>query len=96
MRNRNSKRELGRKRGLASARAWAPREADADTLMRRALHDARGKVLREGVCWKEGRELHWQVRRSIHGKVNQFDLISNGRVIQTCGKRQLAKEFRPI
>lgn len=72
------------------------RGPDADTIRYRALHDARGQVLREGVCWKDGKELRWQVRRSVHGKVSQYDLVSNGHVIQTCGRRQLAKEFRPL
>ena len=94
-RNLNSRRELGRKRGLASAKAWKPREADADTLRFRSLSDARGKILREGVCYKSGVEMVWQVRRSIAGRTDQFDLMSNGRVIQTCGKRKLPKQFRP-
>lgn len=71
------------------------RGPDADTMRWRALYDAKGQVLREGVCWRNGVEIRWQVRRSVSGRVNQFDLISNGRVIQTCGARQLAKEFRP-
>ena len=49
MRNRNSRRAIGRKRGLASARAWTPSAADADTLRRRALHDARGQIIREVI-----------------------------------------------
>lgn len=55
----------------------------------------KGDTLRSGVCYKSGAEIRWQVRRSVAGKVNQLDLVSNGRVIQTCGRRQLAKEFRP-
>lgn len=94
-RNRNTRREVGRKRGLASARAWKPGEPDADTLRNRALYDARGQVLREGVCYRDGKEIAWQVRRSVDGRTNQLDLVSNGRVIQTCGKRKLPKQFRP-
>lgn len=54
----------------------------------------KGQVLREGVCWRNGAEIRWMVRRSVAGKVNQLDLVSNGRVVQTCGARKLAKEFR--
>ena len=79
----------------AKAQKRMERGVDEDTLRRRALHDSRGQVLRSGVCWKNGSEIHWQVRRSVHGKVNQLDLVSNGRVIKTCGARQMAKEFRP-
>jgi hypothetical protein len=93
--NRNSKRELGRKRGLASAKAWRPSKADADTRMRRSLDDARGQIVREGVCYKAGKEIAWQVRRSVSGRSDQLDLVSNGRPIQTSGRRGLAKEFRP-
>ncbi len=55
----------------------------------------KGQVLRSGVYWKDGNEWHWQVRRSLRGRVNQYDFVSNGRIIATCGARELPKDFRP-
>lgn len=92
---RSVAREWARRSNAVQAQKRLERGPDAETLRMRELHDAKGQVVREGVCWRSGKEIRWQVRRSVAGRVNQFDLISNGRVIQTCGARQLAKEFRP-
>jgi hypothetical protein len=89
--NRNSKRELGKKRGLASAKAWTPCEADADTLRSRSLYDARGRVVREGCDYSSHGEANWQVRRSTEGKTNQQDLLSNGQPFVTGGPRIIAQ-----
>lgn len=94
MRKSNSRRDLGRKRGMASARVWEPREPDADTLRRRALHDARGQVIREGVTYRgDGSETPWRVCRSLRGRVDQFDVIVAGRVWRTGGPRKLLPIF---
>lgn len=87
--------EWARRSNAAQAQKRMERGPDAETVRKRALHDSRGQVLRSGVCYKAGKEIAWQVRRSIHGRTNQLDLVSNGRVIQTCGKRNLPKQFRP-
>jgi hypothetical protein len=61
---------------------------DADTLRRRALHDARGQVIREGVTYHgNGRVTPWCVRRSITGRVDQFDIVLAGVVSRTGGPR---------
>lgn len=92
MRNRNGHRALGRKRGLASARAWTPSAADADTLRRRALHDARGQIVREGVTYfGDGRITPWSVRRSVRGRTDQLDVFAGGALWRTGGPRTVAR-----
>lgn len=86
----------------AVARTWAYRSQaaqsasrialgpDADTLRRRALHDARGQIVREGVTYfGDGRVVPWCVRRSIAGRVDQFDVIANGQLWRTGGQRKI-------
>ena len=86
----------------AVARTWAYRSQavqsasrlvrgpDADTLHRRALHDARGQIVREGVTYcGDGRVVPWCVRRSLTGRVDQFDIVVNGSVWRTGGARRL-------
>ena len=94
MRHLNSCVEIGRKRGLASARAWTPVAADADTLRRRALYDARGQVVREGVTYfGDGRETPWLVQRSMEGRSDQFDVLVSGKLWKTGGTRDINKCF---
>lgn len=90
----------------AIARTWALRSQavqsasrmargpDADTLRRRALHDARGQIVREGVTYcGDGRVVPWCVQRSIAGRTDQFDLALSGRVVRTGGLRKVAGWF---
>lgn len=91
----------------AKAREWAHRSnavqaarriargVDAETARRRALDDARGAVLREGCTYTTAGDTQWQVRRSITGRSDQFDLVANGEVARTAGKRRLPLRFRP-
>ena len=61
------------------------RGPDADTLRKRAMHDARGKVLREGVTFRGDAPLDsWAVVRSVKGRVTQCDCVLNGEVVLTC------------
>jgi len=70
------------------------RGPDADTLHRRALHDARGQIVREGITFfGDGRVVPWCVQRSIAGRVDQFDLALSGRVVRTGGLRRVAGWF---
>jgi hypothetical protein len=72
---------------FAKRAAWG---ADADTLRRRALYDARGQVVREGVTYSADRgETHWSLRRSVDGRVDQFDSVIDGVVVRTGGLRRL-------
>ena len=91
----------------AKAREWAHRSnavqaanriergVDAETARKRALDDARGAVLREGCTYTKVGETRWQVRRSVNGRTDQFDLVANGEVVRTAGPRLLPKRFRP-
>lgn len=76
--------------------ARAARPVDADTLRRRALEDARGMVLREGATYRASGVTHWQVRRAVRGRVDQFEFVANGRVRLCAGRRKFPKHFRPF
>lgn len=90
---------LGRKWGRASAvtrqAARMKREPDWHTQRMRALHDAKGQVLREGCTYTAAGATNWQVRRSIAGRINQLDLVANSTIIKTCGSRRLPRRFKP-
>ena len=92
------------KRRSEVAKAWAARSVearakkrmergpDADTLRKRAAHDARGKVLREGVTFRgDAPSDFWQVVRSRKGRVSQCDCLLNGQLVKTCSLKLAAK-----
>ena len=68
--------------------------ADADTLRKRALDDARGMVLHEGTTYECGTEKHWRVVRSVLGRTNQLDVFVNDVLWRTCGPRHLPAWLR--
>ena len=78
----------------AKARKRAELGADADTLRKRALHDARGAVLHDGTTYENGIEKHWRVVRSVLGRTNQLDVLVNGALWRTCGPRHLPAWLR--
>ena len=94
-RERRAVAKLWARRSHATqAAARVERGADADTLRRRALHDARGQIVRQGVTFcGNGRVIPWHVRRSIAGRVDQFDIVCAGRVWRTGGARKIAAVF---
>lgn len=59
------------------------RDVDADTVRRRALEDARGHVIREGVSYRADRTITWKIRRSLRGRINQVDFVIDGVVWRT-------------
>lgn len=83
-----------RRSNAVQAEARMTREPDADTLRRRALHDARGTVLREGCTYSATGEQRWQVVRSVHGRTDQRDITINGQLFKTCGPRHLPAWLR--
>jgi len=91
-----------RRRKLVSQRLHAAKVArrivlgaDADTLRRRAIHDARGQLLREGRTYRaDGTVQHWRVLRSIRGRTDQRDVIIDGSLWRTCGPRKLPAWLR--
>lgn len=77
--------ESGRR---AAATRWAvPREETANDARRRALIDAKGLVVRELIVRDPvaGSEVTFTVRRSVAGRVDQLDLLVDGRVVMTAG-----------
>lgn len=84
-----------RRSHVAQAAARAIRGPDADTLRRRALHDARGQLLRHGCTYfGDGRVVPWEVRRSVRGRSDQCDVIVAGCLWKTCGPRRVAAVLR--
>src|SRR5574338_55155 len=70
------------------------REPDYETLHRRSLYDARGRILREGRTYCAASVTHWIVRRSQTGRVNQRDVLVDGRLWSICGPRRLPAWLR--
>jgi hypothetical protein len=71
-------REWGRRSQAVQAEARKTREPDFHTARLRALHDRRGELIREGMSYRNGREISWRIIRSLRGRINQVDLIING------------------
>lgn len=85
-------REWAYRSHAAQSAARLERGPDADTLYRRALDDRRGTVIREGVLYRgDGRAQSWQVRHSIDGRVDQYDVVLDGALWRTGGRRMLAQ-----
>lgn len=86
--------EWARRSNVAQSAAMMQREPDLETQRMRALHDAKGQVLREGCTYTAAGAINWQVRRSIAGRINQLDLVANSTIIKTCGRRRLPRRFK--
>lgn len=93
-RRKSAASEQGRRRALAR---WAAdraqeREVDADTARWRALQDAKGRVLREGVTYRgDGTATVWAVRRSVRGRTDQVEIVADGAVVRTLGRTRLRR-----
>lgn len=95
-----------RKERRAVAQEWARRShaaqaakrltlgVDAETLRRRAMDDARGQLLREGRTYSATAITHWQIVRSVKGRTDQRDILINGEVFRTFGRRRLPAWLR--
>lgn len=85
-------REWGARGNAAQQAARMAREPDFYTQRKRALHDARGQIVRHGITYHgDGRETQWCVRRSISGRTDQFDIVANGRVWRIGGPRRVSR-----
>ena len=72
------------------SRPQVKREPSADDVYWRMLEDRRGTVVREGVTYKgDGEVVSWCVRYSVGGRVDQFDMVVNGRVWRRGGARKV-------
>ena len=87
--------EWAKRSNAMQAISRAERGPDADTLRKRALYDARGKVEREGCDYSSAGEQNWQTIRSLNGRTDQYDLCCEGQVCATAGPRRLPAMFRP-
>jgi hypothetical protein len=65
----------------------------AEDVRRRAMLDAKGLVLREGVTYTVQGELHWQKRRALEGRTNQVELVCDGEIIKTTGNTLLRNKL---
>jgi hypothetical protein len=86
--------EWARRSQAVQAQKRLAREPDFETVRARALHEARGRLLREGRTYFAQACTHWQVRRSQHGRTDQRDVIVNGKLWRTCGPRRLPAWLR--
>lgn len=87
-------REWAHRSNAAQTVARQVRGVDADTLHRRALHDARGQLLRHGCTFTASGVVEWEIRRSRSGRVNQLDVFVSGRLWRTAGARRIARWLR--
>lgn len=87
--------EWARRSNLAQAAQRLARGPDAETARARALHAARGQLVREGRTFRgAGPIVHWQVRRSRAGRSNQLDILVDGRLWRTAGPRLVRRLLR--
>lgn len=84
----------GRRSVVSQAKLRMERGVDADTLRRRALHNARGQLLRQGCTYSATGEQHWCVIRSVRGRIDQRDVLVNGELFKICGPRRLPAWLR--
>jgi hypothetical protein len=57
----------------------------------RAKADRKGQLIREGRSYSAAAVNHWQLRWSLRGYCNQFDLLFNRAVVFTGGSRRLRR-----
>ena len=95
----NWKKRKKNKRGFTldqcrkGGRASRGYETEEDS-RQRALLDAKGEILREGVTYTANGESHWQKRRALFGRIDQIELVCNGAVIKTTGESLLRNKLR--
>lgn len=80
--------EWAKRSHAAQATARMAREPDAETQRRRALDDQRGTVLRTGITYHpDGSTTPWQIVRARIGRVNQVEILVDGRAWRRCSLR---------
>lgn len=82
----------------AKAQEWArrshanrkPNEPDLYDAITRAKWDRKGAVICHGHTYKgDGSIIEWRIRWSVGGRSNQMDVVVNGRIHATAGKRRI-------
>lgn len=91
---RERRREAGRRGGIRSQQVQAEsrlaRAPDADTVHRRALEDARGKVERQGDTYTATHGVvPWCIRRAVYGRTDQVELVVAGLIRERGGRRDI-------
>ena len=94
-RRREVARDWARRSNAVQFAARIERGPDAETVRMRALHDAKGQVMRHGIIYRATGITEWVVRRSLAGRVDQFDFVANGVVKLTAGPRRFPQRIRP-
>ena len=84
--------EWGRRSQAVQAAARLERGPSEETRRWWARHDARGQIVREGVTYFcDGRVVPWCVRRSVRGRIDQFDVVAAGQLWRTASARTVAR-----
>lgn len=86
--------DKGREWGKRSAANRKPSDLDFETIRMRALHDAKGTIIRQGCTYTSDGETDWQMRRAVHGRVNQVELVVGGEIRATGSHRKAARSAR--
>jgi hypothetical protein len=82
-------RDWGRRGLVAQAAARMARGPDAETRRRRTLEEWRGVVLRHGHTYRADGIVAWEIRRSVAGRTDQYDIVTDGRLWRTGGVRMV-------
>jgi len=92
-RRRAVAQEWARRSHAVQAAKRMARGPDWDTVRMRALHDARGQVLRHGVTYSATHTngQPWTILRSKNGRTNQVDLHIGATLVSTCGLRAIER-----
>ena len=78
----------------AKAKKRIAQELDDETERMRALWDAKGTTIRQGITYKgNGSIVPWEIRRSFRGRTDQFDVVVNKGLLFTGGVRRLREEY---
>jgi hypothetical protein len=72
----------------------------AEEVRQRALQDAKGMVIREGVTYRVKNSKivcePWTKRRALYGRTDQIEFTLCGKVVKTAGETTLWKQWRPF
>ena len=69
---------------------------DYETVCWRFKQDRKGALIKHGVSFKNGKEIHWEIKHSTAGATNQFDIFVNNQLWNTGGRRKLRELGCPI
>lgn len=88
--NNETRPEAGRR--MARAR-WSNSKREPDIVVRSLAHGNAGKPIAECYTNHNGQIRHLLIRWSLRGRINQWDSLIDGRLKDTCGKREMLKRW---